>query len=37
MERLISLDCDEQAPLAMVTRAVTELAEFALDIACAQA
>src|SRR4051812_38056592 len=25
MERLISLDCDHQAPLALVTRAVTEL------------
>ena len=37
MERLISLDCDEQAPLGLVTRAVTELAEFALDIACVQA
>src|SRR5688572_4128500 len=37
MERLISLDCDEQAPLGLVTRAVTELAEFALDIACLQA
>ncbi len=37
MERLISLDCDHQAPLADVTRAVTDLAEFALDIACNQA
>jgi glutamate-ammonia-ligase adenylyltransferase len=37
LERLISLDCDEQAPLGLVTRAVTELAEFALDIACVQA
>ncbi|MEJ6021496.1 bifunctional [glutamate--ammonia ligase]-adenylyl-L-tyrosine phosphorylase/[glutamate--ammonia-ligase] adenylyltransferase [Ramlibacter sp. PS4R-6] len=37
MERLIALDCDEGAPLATVTRAVTELAEFALDIACAEA
>ncbi|MBA3774765.1 MAG: bifunctional [glutamate--ammonia ligase]-adenylyl-L-tyrosine phosphorylase/[glutamate--ammonia-ligase] adenylyltransferase [Ramlibacter sp.] len=37
MERLISLDCDQQAPLALVTGAVTELAEFALDIACMQA
>jgi glutamate-ammonia-ligase adenylyltransferase len=37
MERLVRLDCDEQAPLATITRAVTELAEFALDIACNQA
>ena len=33
MHRLISLDCELHAPLATVTRAVTELAEFALDIA----
>jgi glutamate-ammonia-ligase adenylyltransferase len=37
MERLITLDCDAQAPLAVVTTAVTELAEFALDIACREA
>jgi glutamate-ammonia-ligase adenylyltransferase len=37
MERLISLDCDQQAPLSLVTCAVTELAEFALDIACVHA
>lgn len=37
MERLISLDCDSQCPLAVVTTAVTELAEFALDEACMQA
>jgi glutamate-ammonia-ligase adenylyltransferase len=37
MERLAVLDCDEDAPLQTVTRAVTELAEFALDIACAEA
>jgi glutamate-ammonia-ligase adenylyltransferase len=37
MERLAVLDCDEGAPLAVVTRAVTELAEFALDVACAEA
>ncbi|MBO9648031.1 MAG: bifunctional [glutamate--ammonia ligase]-adenylyl-L-tyrosine phosphorylase/[glutamate--ammonia-ligase] adenylyltransferase [Variovorax sp.] len=37
MERLITLDCDEQAPLAVVTTAVTELAEFALDVACHEA
>jgi glutamate-ammonia-ligase adenylyltransferase len=37
MERLIQLDCDEQADLAVVTRAVTELAEFALDVASTQA
>ncbi|MDB5870785.1 MAG: glutamate-ammonia-ligase adenylyltransferase (Glutamine-synthetase adenylyltransferase)-like protein [Ramlibacter sp.] len=37
MERLMTLDCDQQAPLAVVTGAVTELAEFALDIACVEA
>jgi glutamate-ammonia-ligase adenylyltransferase len=37
MERLIALDCDERCPLAQVTAAVTELAEFALDTALAQA
>jgi [glutamine synthetase] adenylyltransferase / [glutamine synthetase]-adenylyl-L-tyrosine phosphorylase len=34
MERLMTLDCDMQAPLALVTSGMTELAEFALDIAC---
>ncbi|WP_293603227.1 bifunctional [glutamate--ammonia ligase]-adenylyl-L-tyrosine phosphorylase/[glutamate--ammonia-ligase] adenylyltransferase [Polaromonas sp. UBA4122] len=37
MERLVVLDCDgaceNQAPLAVVTRAMTELAELALDVA----
>lgn len=37
MERLVVLDCDEGAPLAAVTRAVTELAEIALDAACRDA
>ena len=37
MERLIRLDCETQAPLEVVTRAVTELAEVALDAACRQA
>ncbi len=37
MERLITLDCDLQAPLAVVTTAVTELAEIALDVACREA
>jgi glutamate-ammonia-ligase adenylyltransferase len=37
MERLVTLDCERQAPLATITGAVTELAEFALDIACTQA
>jgi glutamate-ammonia-ligase adenylyltransferase len=37
IERLITLDCDEQAPLSMVTQVMTELAELALDIACVQA
>ncbi|MDR6534701.1 bifunctional [glutamate--ammonia ligase]-adenylyl-L-tyrosine phosphorylase/[glutamate--ammonia-ligase] adenylyltransferase [Variovorax soli] len=34
MERLITLDCEQHAALAVVTTAVTELAEFALDVAC---
>lgn len=37
MERLVTLDCDRQAPLETITSAVTELAEFALDAACTQA
>ncbi|MGH8819923.1 MAG: bifunctional [glutamate--ammonia ligase]-adenylyl-L-tyrosine phosphorylase/[glutamate--ammonia-ligase] adenylyltransferase, partial [Rhodoferax sp.] len=37
LERLITLDCDRQAALSVVTRAVTELAELALDTACHQA
>jgi glutamate-ammonia-ligase adenylyltransferase len=37
MERLVTLDCDGQAPLSDVTTAVTQLAEFALDIASAEA
>nr|WP_237288641.1 bifunctional [glutamate--ammonia ligase]-adenylyl-L-tyrosine phosphorylase/[glutamate--ammonia-ligase] adenylyltransferase [Variovorax sp. PAMC 28711] len=37
MERLAVLDCEQQAPLADVTQAVTELAEFALDAACREA
>jgi len=37
MERLITLDCDRRAPLAVVTTAVTQLAEFALDVACREA
>lgn len=37
MERLVVLDCDERAPLATITTSVTELAELALDIACAHA
>ena len=34
LERVMTLDCDLQAPLKLVTGAMTELAEFALDIAC---
>ncbi len=34
LERLVVLDCEQDAPLAVVTRAVTELAELALDAAC---
>ena len=37
MERLIRLDCEAGASLVDITRAVTELAEFALDQACIQA
>jgi glutamate-ammonia-ligase adenylyltransferase len=33
MERLVVLDCEARADLAVVTRAVTELGEFALDVA----
>jgi len=32
MERLVVLDCEQQLPLEGVTRAMTELAEFALDV-----
>src|SRR5512140_296546 len=34
LERLMVLDCDAKAPLALVSGAMTELAEFALDVAC---
>jgi glutamate-ammonia-ligase adenylyltransferase len=37
MERLVVLDCEQGADLALVTGAVTDLAEIALDRACAQA
>lgn len=37
LERLVRLDCEAQAPLATITCAMTELAELALDRACAQA
>lgn len=37
MERLVVLDCDRRAPLETITLAVTELAEFALDVACREA
>jgi glutamate-ammonia-ligase adenylyltransferase len=37
MERLVVLDCDQRAGLDVVTRAVTELAELALDRALADA
>ena len=37
MERLVVLDCEEAASLETVTRAVTELAELALDAACRHA
>ena len=37
LERLVGLDCDQQVPLAVVTSAMTQLAEFALDVACSEA
>jgi len=37
MERLVVLDCEQAAPLGDITRAVTELAELALDTACHEA
>jgi len=37
LERLLTLDCDAAAPLSLITQAMTELAEFALDVACTQA
>ena len=36
VERVITLDCDRQAPLATVTQAMTWLAELTLDKACKQ-
>ncbi len=37
MERLMTLDCAQQADLSIITRGVTTLAELALDRACLQA
>ena len=37
LERLMRLDCAEQAPLETITCAMTDLAELALDRACQQA
>ena len=37
VERLVVLDCEQAAPLALITQAITELAELALDIACEEA
>ena len=37
IERLMRLDCAEQAPLETITCAMTDLAELALDCACQQA
>ena len=36
LERLLCLDCDAQAPLRQITQAMTDLAEFALNKACAE-
>ncbi|ARU03725.1 bifunctional glutamine synthetase adenylyltransferase/deadenyltransferase [Comamonas serinivorans] len=37
MERLATLDCEQGAPLEVVTLGMTELGELALDVACTQA
>jgi glutamate-ammonia-ligase adenylyltransferase len=37
IERLVVLDCDNHSSLDQVTSAMTHLAEFSLDMACAQA
>ena len=37
MERLVTLDCDQQSSLQDITQTMTDLAEFALDIACVRA
>jgi [glutamine synthetase] adenylyltransferase / [glutamine synthetase]-adenylyl-L-tyrosine phosphorylase len=37
LERLLRLDCDERVALPVITQAMTDLAEFALQTACAQA
>ena len=37
LERLVVLDTEQGAELAVVTRAMTELAEFTLDVACQMA
>jgi [glutamine synthetase] adenylyltransferase / [glutamine synthetase]-adenylyl-L-tyrosine phosphorylase len=37
LERLVTLDCDQHAPLGTITLAMSDLAEFALDVACQQA
>ena len=36
LERLLCLDCEQQAPLQHITQAMTDLAEFALIKACAE-
>jgi glutamate-ammonia-ligase adenylyltransferase len=36
LERLLQLDCNENAPLASITLAMTDLAEFALGLACSE-
>lgn len=36
MERLVVLDCEQRAPLHDITASMTELAEFALDVACTE-
>jgi glutamate-ammonia-ligase adenylyltransferase len=36
LERLLCMDCDDQAPLTQITQAMTDLAEFALNQALAE-
>lgn len=37
IERLVVLDCEQQAPFEVVTQAMTQLAELVLDLACQDA
>ena len=37
LERLVVLDCEQQAPMEVITHAMTHLAELVLDLACQEA